>query len=87
MSGSALPSDVRRWLCPADNSQIIPGLCPWFGLSPSDFNGPKAQQGHSPNLRSTLTAGQATASHPAAEPSPRATRALEALPPFSGESS
>ncbi|HEX9544208.1 MAG TPA: hypothetical protein VF955_03425, partial [Pyrinomonadaceae bacterium] len=31
--GSALPPDVRRWLCPADSSQIIPGLCPGPGLA------------------------------------------------------
>ena len=28
MSDSALPPDVRRWLCPADGSLIISGLCP-----------------------------------------------------------
>jgi len=40
-SGSALPPDVRRWLCPADSSQIDSGPCPWFGLCPLVI-GPKA---------------------------------------------
>src|SRR6266851_4606152 len=31
MSDSALPPDVRRWLCPADSSQIIPGYAPGSG--------------------------------------------------------
>ena len=45
MSGSALPPDVRRWLCPADSCQIILGLCPWSGLSRFGFMGPKAGPG------------------------------------------
>jgi hypothetical protein len=40
-AGSALPPDVRRWLCPADSSQIIPGLRSGSGPSPSDI-GPEA---------------------------------------------
>jgi len=39
MSGLALPPDVRRGLCPAGSSQIINGLCPWSGLSPSGAAG------------------------------------------------
>jgi hypothetical protein len=57
MSGSALPPDVRRWLCPADSSQIIPGLCPWSGLSPSDLLGQRPHQGHSPKCKRHLYGG------------------------------
>ena len=46
-SSSALPPDVRRWLCPAANSLTISGLCPWFGLSPV-LLGQRPYQGHSP---------------------------------------
>jgi len=54
---SGLPSDVRRWRCPADSSQIIPGLCPWSGLSPSDLLGQRPHQGHSPkNIKGFSTA-------------------------------
>lgn len=31
-SASALPSDVRRWLCPADRGETCVGLCPCFAL-------------------------------------------------------
>ena len=42
---SALPPDVRRWLCPADSGQIYSGLCPWFRALPRGFKGPKAAPG------------------------------------------
>jgi hypothetical protein len=51
-----LPPDVRRWLCPADSKQTIPGYalvracC--FGF------GQKSHQGQSPNLKGIVTAGQ-----------------------------
>jgi len=32
---SAVPSDVRRWLRSADRLVSTLGLCPWFGLCPS----------------------------------------------------
>jgi hypothetical protein len=50
---SALPPELasRRWLCPADSSQTIPGLCPWFGLGPSDLLGQRPHRGHSPNCK------------------------------------
>jgi hypothetical protein len=31
---TALPPDVRRWLCPAVKVSLNPGLRPWFGLCP-----------------------------------------------------
>ena len=55
--GSAMPPDVRRWLCPADSSQIIPGLCPWSGLSPSNLLGQRPNQGHSPKCKRHLYGG------------------------------
>jgi hypothetical protein len=51
-SGSALPPDVRRWLCPADSKQIIPGLSPLY------LFGPKAAPRAQPeNEKGTSTAG------------------------------
>ncbi|HXL80751.1 MAG TPA: hypothetical protein VN951_07750 [Pyrinomonadaceae bacterium] len=43
MSVSALPPDVRRRLCPADSSQISPGLCP----GPNDWLAQRPIKGHS----------------------------------------
>src|SRR5687767_1893225 len=57
LSTSALPPDVRRWLCPAVSNQIIPGLCPWFGLSPTDLLGQRPHQGHSPKNKGHLHGG------------------------------
>ena len=37
MSGSALPPDVRLWLCPAVRDLLILGFCPAFGLCPDKF--------------------------------------------------
>src|SRR5688572_20522831 len=69
LSTSALPPDVRRWLCPAVSNRIIPGLCPWSGLSPTDLLGQRPHQGHSPkNKKGIPRRGKATASHPAAKP-------------------
>jgi len=42
---TALPPDVRRWLCPADNSRISLGLCRWSGLGHADCIGPEAAPG------------------------------------------
>ena len=47
----------RRTLAP-----IKVGLCPWFGLCPSD----QSIQGAAPNESAWLRQGEATASHPAA---------------------
>jgi hypothetical protein len=57
MSRSALPPDVRRWLCPADRSQIISGLCPWSELSPSDLLGQGHTKGIAQNVKGIATAG------------------------------
>jgi len=36
VSDSALPPDVRRWLCPAGNRQFVSWAGPRFGLGPLD---------------------------------------------------
>jgi hypothetical protein len=42
-------------LCPADSSQIILVLCPWSGLSPIGFIGPKAApRAYPKNVRALL---------------------------------
>jgi len=52
--GSALPPDVRRWLCPAVDVASNYGLCPWCGLWPNE-----TEKGHSPGfIQGGLTAGQ-----------------------------
>src|SRR5687768_7103437 len=54
---------------PRVSNQIIPGLCPWSGLSPTDLLGQRPHQGHSPkNKKGIPRRGKATASHPAAKP-------------------
>jgi len=35
---------------PRRQQQIIPGLFPWSGLSPSDLFGQRPHQGHSPKM-------------------------------------
>src|SRR6185503_12462749 len=66
---SALPPAVRRWLCPAETSQITLGYAPGFGLHPSDVLGQGPHEGHSPKVeRRPLRQGIATASHQAAKP-------------------
>jgi hypothetical protein len=48
-SDSALPPDVRRWLCPAVKVLFYTrGLCPWCGLWPKKSEGLSPDQGHSP---------------------------------------
>jgi YD repeat-containing protein len=55
--GSAMPPDVRRWLCPADSSQIILGLCPWSGLSPSNLLGQSRTKGIAQKCKRHLYGG------------------------------
>ena len=64
---SALPPDVRRWLCPADVGQNYFGLCPPCGLAPLIISR-MPRQGRSPTVRATSTAWLSHASHPAAKP-------------------
>ncbi|MDQ1636953.1 MAG: hypothetical protein QOF62_292 [Pyrinomonadaceae bacterium] len=57
MSGSALPSDVRRWLCPAVESPFtFLGYALIRPLS-NKFEGPRLDQGHSPEPICRLSAG------------------------------
>jgi hypothetical protein len=70
-SASALPSDVRRWLRPADSSEIISGLCPWSGLSTFGLLVKGRTKGIAQNLRGTLRRGIATAAHQTAKPHQR----------------
>jgi hypothetical protein len=54
---AALPPDVRRRLCLAENGFLSSGLRPSFGLWPKPL-GHSPDQGHSPFVRAVLTAGQ-----------------------------
>src|SRR6185436_2627945 len=66
---TALPPGVRRRLRPAGSTQIIPGLCPSFGLSPSVFLAKGPTKGVAPDVKGgTLRRGTAAAAHPAAKP-------------------
>ena len=58
----ALPPDVRRGLCPAENLRTWMGLRPWFGLRPQ-LMGQSPNRGQSPNLGKPAYGG--------AEPAPR----------------
>ena len=43
---TAMPPDVRRGSAPPGQSGLNLGLCPWFGLRPSDWTSrPKAEPG------------------------------------------
>jgi hypothetical protein len=56
-AASALPPDVRRWLCPAVGAFCIFGLCPWCGLWPNKSEGLSPDQGHSPETDPVAVGG------------------------------
>ena len=58
MSGSALPPDVRRWLRPADNSQMNWGYALGTGLALQIYWANGRTKGIAQNIKGTLTAGQ-----------------------------
>jgi hypothetical protein len=62
---SALPSGVRRGLCPAVDCSKDNGLRPRYGLCPNVL-GRRPNEGHSPTLVKPFRRGIAFASHPAA---------------------
>jgi hypothetical protein len=56
--GSALPPDVRRWLCPAESRQINPGAMPLVWVYARRL-GPAGQtEGIAQRYKGTFTAGQ-----------------------------
>jgi hypothetical protein len=85
MSGSALPPDVRRWLCPADSSQIIPGLCPLVRAWPFGLIGPKAAPRAQPkNVKGIPKAGRSHRLTSGAKPKPHHQRTFRqsSFPPY-----
>ena len=48
---------MRRWLCPAETGPDYAGLCPWFGLSPSDLLGQRPHEGIAQRWKRNVTAG------------------------------
>ena len=55
---SALPPDVRRWLCPAVSAYFSTGLCPPVRVCPICQAVGRAQTRAKPNSCLALTAGQ-----------------------------
>jgi hypothetical protein len=55
---AAVPPDVRRWLCPADSSQIGPGATPLVrAVALADSVGQRPDQGRSPRILKDLNGG------------------------------
>ena len=62
MSGSALPPDVRRWLCPAHSCHVFSRATPLVRALPFASIGPEAAPRAQPKMqKGTFTAGH---SHP-----------------------
>ena len=77
---SALPPDLRRWLCPTDTSPDYSGAMPLGPGSARRLWGQRPHQGHSPEMYATLRRGRATASSPAAKPNLTGPMTFEAKP-------